>query len=106
MLEGWDETEEGLRIPRYAFSASGPTYFSGRLTPSLVGMGLLEAIPESEVIAWADPEDEDNDGISGRIQVGTDPETGETRLGRFGWKAGTTSIRHRWRARSTQIWVS
>ena len=57
-------------------------------------MGLLEAIPESEVIAWADPEDEDNDGISGRIQVGTDPETGETRLGRFGWKAGTTSIRH------------
>ena len=47
-------------------------------------MGLLEAIPESEVIAWADPEDEDNDGIPGRIQVGTDPETGETRLGRFG----------------------
>ena len=60
---------------------------SARLAPpifwpadtELGGMGLLEAIPESEVIAWADPEDEDNDGIKS-IQVGTDPETGETRL--------------------------
>ena len=94
VLEGWDETEAGLRVPRYEFIGKTPERFSARLTPSLIGMGLLEAIPQDTILDWADPDDSDADGVSGRVQVGTDPETGEMRLGRFGWKAGTISLRH------------
>lgn len=90
----WVEDEAGLRSPVYAFSAGEPDRFSARLAPPLVGMGLLEAIPESTVLAWADPDDEDGDGISGRVQVVDDPVTGDLRLGRFGWKAGASSLTH------------
>lgn len=90
----WVETDDDLRYPVYAFSASAPASFSARLTPSLVGMGLLEAVPESAVLERADPDDGDGDGISGRAQLSVDPETGDIRLGRFGWKAGAGSLRH------------
>ena len=52
-------------------------------------MGLLEAIPEDEILANADPADEDGDGISGRPNMVWNLETGQTELGRFGWKANT-----------------
>ncbi len=93
ILEGWTE-EGGLRRPRFAFGGPVPSHFSARIAPQLVGLGLLEAIPEDAVVARADPEDEDADGISGRVRVVTDPESGALRLGRFGWKAGQATIRH------------
>ncbi|WP_308365544.1 MULTISPECIES: di-heme oxidoredictase family protein [unclassified Microbulbifer] len=89
----WTE-QNGLRSPNYAFTGVTPERFSARIAPNLVGMGLLEAIRESAILARADPEDSDGDGISGRANRVLDPETGDTRLGRFGWKAGTASIRH------------
>ncbi|MBB3062018.1 di-heme oxidoredictase family protein [Microbulbifer rhizosphaerae] len=89
----WTE-QNGLRSPNYAFTGVTPERFSARIAPNLVGMGLLEAIRESAILAQADPEDSDGDGISGRANRVLDPETGDTRLGRFGWKAGTASIRH------------
>ncbi|MEM7611998.1 MAG: di-heme oxidoredictase family protein [Pseudomonadota bacterium] len=58
---------------------------SARIAPSLAGLGLLEAIPESRIIALADPEDEDNDGISGRVHWVTTANRRD--IGRFGWKA-------------------
>jgi len=90
----WEEGEDGLRTPVYAFTDTVPEQFSARLAPQLVGMGLLEAITEEDVLAWEDPEDADGDGISGRAQRAMDPVTGDLRLGRFGYKAGTTSVRH------------
>ena len=93
-LAQWEETEDGLRRPVYAFEGTVPDRFSGRLTPSLVGMGLIEAVDEQDVLDWEDPQDADGDGISGRAQRVLDPETGDVRLGRFGWKAGTSSLRH------------
>ena len=89
----WVE-EDGLRAPVYAFTGTTPERFSGRIAPQLVGMGLLEAIPEDEVLAWEDPQDQDGDGITGRAQRVADPATGELRLGRFGWKAAATSLAH------------
>lgn len=89
----WVE-DDGLRSPVYHFGGGEPARYSGRLAPQLVGMGLLEAIDEADVLAWEDPNDEDGDGISGRAQRIADPLTGELRLGRFGWKAGTTSLLH------------
>ncbi|MEO1083865.1 MAG: di-heme oxidoredictase family protein, partial [Acidobacteriota bacterium] len=57
-------------------------------------MGLLEAIPETAILALEDVNDSDGDGISGKAQRVADPVTGEARLGRFGWKAATSSVRH------------
>ncbi len=82
-----------LRKPNYAFSGSTPTHYSIRVAPALVGMGLLEAISEGNITALADPDDADQDGISGRVQIVTDPETNESRLGRFGYKGATSSVR-------------
>lgn len=65
---------------------------SPRVAPVMIGVGLLEAIPEDDVRAAADPEDEDGDGISGRVNSAVDPRTGREVLGRFGWKASVASV--------------
>ncbi|MBL9038118.1 MAG: hypothetical protein JNG84_06360 [Archangium sp.] len=67
---------------------------SPRIPRQLVGMGLLEAIDEATIFAAADPNDCDRNGISGRPQLVADPQTGQPRLGRFGWKAEKVSVRH------------
>lgn len=64
-----------------------------RVAPAMIGLGLLEAIPEADLLAWEDPNDDDGDGISGRANRVWDPVTERTRLGRFGWKAGQPSLR-------------
>jgi CxxC motif-containing protein (DUF1111 family) len=92
-IAAWTELN-GLRSPVYAFDNGEPATFSARIAPQLVGMGLREAIDEQDVLAGADPNDLDGDGISGRVQRVRDPETDDWRVGRFGWKAGTASVRH------------
>lgn len=65
---------------------------SARTAPAVFGLGLLEAVPEAAIVARADPDDADGDGISGRpnrIPVGPN---GRRALGRFGWKAGQPSV--------------
>lgn len=89
-----DGTAYTLQRPVYAFQGAAPEHFSVRLTPQLVGLGLLEAVSESAIIALADPGDAGQDGISGRVQTVRDPETGERRLGRFGYKAGQPRLSH------------
>jgi len=89
-----DGTAYQLRKPAYGFTNVIPTHFSARISPQLIGMGLLEAISESTIATLADPTDKNGDGISGRMQTVIDPQTGQTRLGRFGWKASASSVRH------------
>ncbi len=71
----------------------GATVVSPRVAPSVIGMGLLEAIPADAVVAGADPDDADGDGISGRPNVVWDDAAGTTVLGRFGWKAAQPTVR-------------
>ncbi|MBK7759932.1 MAG: c-type cytochrome [Deltaproteobacteria bacterium] len=59
---------------------------SPRVAPHMVGLGLLEAIPEEALLALADPNDDDGDGISGRVQ------RHDGRVGRFGWKADAVDV--------------
>lgn len=59
---------------------------SVRIAPTMSGMGLLEAIHEADIMALADPQDADGDGVSGRPNMVGDGQGGLT-LGRFGWKA-------------------
>jgi CxxC motif-containing protein (DUF1111 family) len=93
-LGPWTELSNGLRSPNYVFSNGTPSQFSARIAPQLVGLGLLEAVPESTIIEWVDENDEDNNGISGRASVVIDPVSNEERLGRFGYKAATFSVKH------------
>ena len=39
------------------------------MAPAVSGLGLLEAVPDSTLIALADPDDRNGDGISGRLSL-------------------------------------
>ena len=88
-----------LRNPTYSITdlKYGPlhpkTMLSPRVAPPMTGLGLIEAIPEAQIRAHADPDDKDGDGISGRINEVWSIEDNRVELGRFGWKAGMPSIR-------------
>ncbi|MEM9065210.1 MAG: di-heme oxidoredictase family protein [Planctomycetota bacterium] len=72
---------------------NGEAEVSVRVAPMLVGLGLLEAVDESEILAWADENDTNGDGISGRANYVDDVVTGQLVLGRFGWKAGQPDLK-------------
>lgn len=67
---------------------------SRRLPPPVFGVGLIEAIPAEAILAHADPDDADEDGISGRPNWVTlhDYAGGGMQLGRFGRKAQTATL--------------
>jgi CxxC motif-containing protein (DUF1111 family) len=58
------------------------TVIAMRTTPDVFGFGLLDAVPDSLILALADPDDHNGDGISGRPNRFLDG-----RIGRFGRKA-------------------
>ena len=89
-----DGTSYELRRPNYGFLGPAPSHFSVRVAAPLIGLGLLEAIDESTIMAMADPADDDGDGVSGKVHTVADPVTGETRIGRFGFKAGQAKLIH------------
>ena len=91
-ISSWTENN-GLRSPNFSFSGATPGNFSARIAPQLVGMGLLEAITEADIEALADPVDSNGDGISGRMRLVNDAETGQTRIGRFGWKGSHATVK-------------
>ena len=66
---------------------------SPRIADQLVGMGLLQAVPESTIISFADPGDSNHDGIIGKANYVWDVEKQQTVLGRFGWKANEPTVR-------------
>ncbi|CCN71036.1 di-heme oxidoredictase family protein [Vibrio nigripulchritudo] len=68
------------------------TQFSARVAPPMIGLGLLEAIPEETILAMADPEDKNKDGISGKVNRVWDVQAEGFALGRFGWKAGQPNL--------------
>ena len=87
-----------LRKPTYSVAnlGYGPMHpqvmLSPRVAPPMIGLGLLEAIAEEDILANADPDDRDGDGISGRPNRVWSAEHGKVMLGRFGWKAGQPSL--------------
>ena len=94
-----DGSTASLRKPEYSVSNLGygplhaDTTLSPRVTPQMIGLGLLEAIHPSDIIANADPDDENGDGISGKISIVRGYDTGEKTIGRFGWKASNPTVR-------------
>jgi len=89
-----------LLKPSYRFTDLnyGPmhpaTEVSPRIAPQMTGMGLLEAIKESDIEANARRQAEAGQGIKGRTNRVWDAYAQKTVLGRFGWKANVGSIAH------------
>ena len=87
-----------MRVPTYKIVDLGygpmrpDTMISPRVAPPMIGLGLLEAVPEEQILSWADPDDANKDGISGRPNQVWSREQQKVMLGRFGWKAGVPTI--------------
>lgn len=89
-----------LRKPQYELIANdhygkphAEIQFGPRIAQQLVGVGLLEAVTDKTILANADPNDEDGDGISGKPNYIFNPESKKRELGRFGWKANEANLR-------------
>lgn len=89
-----DGSVRTLVRPRYELDqfAFGPleadARISPRLSPQIVGQGLLEAIDEADLLRGEDVDDANDDGVSGRAA-----RLGDGRIGRFGWKASQPDVR-------------
>ncbi len=78
-----------------------------RIGMPMIGLGLLNAIPEADILALSDVNDTNTDNISGKPNWVCDKEKYDActiagdcdtnppvSLGRFGWKANTPSVAH------------
>lgn len=86
----------GLGEPSFLFSSAVQPLAEGielgpRLSPQLTGVGLLQLVPEAEIVQYQDPEDSDGNGISGRVH--RLQREGRDCVGRFGWKAMHCTLR-------------
>ena len=82
--------------------AGAPT--TDLIAPAVSGLGFLDAVSDADLIALADPNDSDGDGISGRLHWNTIPDYVQPRpnsivrdgryISRFGKKAGAYDLLH------------
>jgi CxxC motif-containing protein (DUF1111 family) len=93
-----DGTEVELRKPVLQITQLGygpmhpDTRFSARVAPPMIGLGLLEAIPEEAILANAAAQAKAKNGINGRPNQVWDDALQKTVMGRFGWKAGQPNL--------------
>lgn len=87
-----------LRAPAWRLDAPGygplppGAVLSARIAPPMTGLGLLEAIPAADILALADPDDANGDGIRGRAAMVDSAAFGRPMPGRFGWKAAQPTL--------------
>jgi CxxC motif-containing protein (DUF1111 family) len=88
---------ETLRAPTFNLTKPGYGPFDDELMVSprvalpMIGLGLLEQIPDEDIKKQA-IDNNNNSDISGKFNWVMDPQTGKQALGRFGWKAGQTKL--------------
>jgi len=89
-----DGTPYSLRKPTYQLVGQVPSSVnvSPRVAPFVFGLGLLEAITETDILSNADEFDANGDGISGKPNYVYDDRDQTTKLGRFGWKANQPNL--------------
>lgn len=95
-----DGTAYRLQKPRYGFSQlnygpmSKDVMVSPRIAPQLAGVGLLEAIPEAEILRNAQTQASAGGAVRGTVNQVWDAPTQQLRTGRFGWKANVATLAH------------
>ena len=95
-----DGTRYTLRQPVYTFTDLGygpmarDVMVSPRIAPHMAGLGLIEAIPESEILRNASDQAAAPGPIKGQPNRVWDAFAQKDVIGRFGWKANTGSIAH------------
>ena len=87
-----------LRKPTWLITPVGKTafesdiVFSARVSPQMIGLGLLALVSEQDILSLQDINDADSNGISGKANYVWSIENQHVMLGRFGWKAGQPSL--------------
>ena len=76
----------GCTVPGETVPAEA-TIVAHRDTPPLYGVGLIDSVPDGQILRRADPGDRNGDGVRGHAN------TVRGRVGRFGWKAQIVSVR-------------
>lgn len=79
--------KQALGIDQEPFPPSA-TARAMRTSPAIFGRGLLDLVPDSAILAYADPDDKNHDGVRGRPNRSVDG-----RIGRFGRKAFVPTLR-------------
>ncbi|MFN8016403.1 MAG: di-heme oxidoredictase family protein [Acidimicrobiia bacterium] len=91
-LNGFTSEGSNLNSLNYgAIDKTTKTYT--RIAPRLIGMGLIEAIPDSFFYRYEDTNDANKDGISGRIAYIKNKNTNKKEIARFGWKATQIDVK-------------
>ena len=100
IIETFDDgTTIELKKPMYIINNLGygslapGIMISPRIGNQIIGLGLLEAVPEVTILSFADENDSDGDGISGRPNYVYDVESNSQKMGRFGWKANQPNVK-------------
>ncbi|WP_318480032.1 di-heme oxidoreductase family protein [Photobacterium leiognathi] len=65
---------------------------SARIAPPMIGLGLLEHIPEQTLKRFVAEQAAENKGVSGKLNKVWDVRANKTVTGRFGWKAGQPNL--------------
>ena len=95
-----DGTRYELLKPLYGFSDLGygamspDVMISPRVAPQLIGVGLLEAIPDAEILRNAQEQAASGGPVHGKPNIVWDAPTEKMRIGRFGWKANVATLAH------------
>jgi CxxC motif-containing protein (DUF1111 family) len=92
-----DGTSYSLRFPTYTIinpytPMPADVMLSPRVAPPVFGLGLIEAIAEEDILAKADEDDSNADGISGKPNYVWSVVDQKKVLGRFGWKANNPTL--------------
>ncbi len=98
IIETFDDGKDVvLKKPIYQINSLGygalanGILVSPRIANQIIGLGLLEAVPESTILGFATANS--SNGISGKANYVYDVESNSQKLGRFGWKANQPSLR-------------
>ncbi|MBM7061654.1 c-type cytochrome [Pseudomonas sp. UL073] len=85
--------QPSLQLSQLGYGALHPqVQLSVRVAPPMIGLGLLEAIPESAILAGAEAQRRAGTGVAGQANRVWDDTRQQTVLGRFGWKAGQPTL--------------
>jgi CxxC motif-containing protein (DUF1111 family) len=93
-----DGEKFSLRKPRYRLKnlgygrISNKVLMSPRVAPAMIGLGLLEAVPEETLRGFAEAQKRDGRGICGHLNLVWDKSAGKLAVGRYGWKAEQPSV--------------